>query len=322
LVAEEMWTVVAVTEPLVAAGPNAVTQSPTARSVDAADCVALTGVELVVVTLRVSVLSGVGFVVLELLELLELLEVLELFELVDREKLPGEMSNPDTVRVVPSTAVTLPVAMENDANALRKLLEPDPPPGKDGGVPPPFRRKNPPPFVPAPPPNGNPRPGGTPFTVERAWPVHDPLEVGIVTVMLRAAIVVFEVFDAVPVTATQSPALSELTDSETVLENCVVAVQLTVVWPVMGFCTSMFELLSAATVPLAPESGFVGAAAPAVDANAAATTTAVAPVPRMRVHRRLVRRLLTVSMLLFPLSVSVRSCGAVCRESVWSLVAT
>ena len=62
-----MRTVVAVTEPFVAAGPKALTQSPTARSVDAAVCVALTVVELAVVTLRVSVLvlGLVGFLVFD-----------------------------------------------------------------------------------------------------------------------------------------------------------------------------------------------------------------------------------------------------------------
>ena len=53
-------TVVAVTAPLVAAGPKALTQSPTARSVDAAVWVALTVVELDVVILSVSVLGVVG----------------------------------------------------------------------------------------------------------------------------------------------------------------------------------------------------------------------------------------------------------------------
>ena len=60
-----MRTVVAVTEPFVAAGPKALTQSPTARSVDAAVWVALTVVELAVVTLSVSVLGVVGFLVFD-----------------------------------------------------------------------------------------------------------------------------------------------------------------------------------------------------------------------------------------------------------------
>jgi hypothetical protein len=54
-----MRTVEAVTDPLLAAGPKALTQSPTARSVEAAVWVALTGVELDVVTLSVWTL-GVG----------------------------------------------------------------------------------------------------------------------------------------------------------------------------------------------------------------------------------------------------------------------
>ncbi len=63
-----MRTVVAVTAPFVAAGPKALTQSPTARSVAAAVWVALTVVELEVVILRVSVL-GLGFVVFLVFEL-------------------------------------------------------------------------------------------------------------------------------------------------------------------------------------------------------------------------------------------------------------
>ncbi len=60
-------TVLAVTDPLLAAGPKALTQSPTARSVDAAVCVALTVVVLDVVILSVSVfvLGAVGFFAFE-----------------------------------------------------------------------------------------------------------------------------------------------------------------------------------------------------------------------------------------------------------------
>ena len=54
-------TVVAVTDPLVAAGPKALTQSPTARSVAAAVWVALTVVELDVVILSFSVLGAADF---------------------------------------------------------------------------------------------------------------------------------------------------------------------------------------------------------------------------------------------------------------------
>ena len=64
---EVIRTVVAVTAPLLAAGPKALTQSPTARAVDAAVCVELTVVVLDVVILSVSVfvLGVVGFFVFE-----------------------------------------------------------------------------------------------------------------------------------------------------------------------------------------------------------------------------------------------------------------
>ncbi|HEY6426601.1 MAG TPA: hypothetical protein VIX84_05160, partial [Acidimicrobiales bacterium] len=207
-----MRTVVAVTAPLLAAGPIAVTQSPTARSVDAAVCVLLTGVELEAVTLTVSVLGAVGFVVLELLLL---------FELLVLWKLPGARSNPDTVSVVPLTAVTLPDAMENEPRNRLKLPG-TAPFGNEGRVPlppSPLLRKKPPPPVPA----RKPPPGAAPFARVRPE-VHEPLALGVVTVMVRAAMVVFDDFDAVPVAVTQSPTAMELTDSVTVFEKSVEAV--------------------------------------------------------------------------------------------------
>jgi hypothetical protein len=47
--------------------------------------------------------------------------------------------------------------------------------------------------------------------------------------MLRAAMVVLDDFEGVPVTVTQSPTVRTLTASDTVFENCVEGVQLTVV---------------------------------------------------------------------------------------------
>ena len=124
-------------------------------------------------------------------------------------------------------------------------------------------------------------------------------------VMLRAAIVVLDDFGAVPVALTQSPAARELTASDTVLENCVVPVQLTVVWPVFGFCTSMLEVDGddAATLPLAPLRVLVGAvAAPAADPTVVAATSTVAPEPIHRAQRRrLVLRLVSVCMSDVPL---------------------
>ena len=108
---EVIRTVVAVTAPLLAAGPNALTQSPTARAVDVAVCVALTGVELDVVILRVSVLGGVGFLLFELFELRSLRRSRP------RRSCPADKSMPDTVTVEPLTPVTLPDAMAIDASS-------------------------------------------------------------------------------------------------------------------------------------------------------------------------------------------------------------
>jgi hypothetical protein len=113
-------------------------------------------------------------------------------------------------------------------------------------------------------------------------PVQDPdVEAG-ATEMLRAAMVVLDDFDGVPVTVTQSPAFRTLTASDTVFENCVVSVQLTVVWPVMGLWTSMLDPDNEATVPLAP-SGVgvllvVAAPAPA-EPMIIAAASAVPPAP-------------------------------------------
>jgi hypothetical protein len=115
--AELIRTVVAVTAPLVAAEPKALTQSPTARSVEAAVWVALTVVVLDVVTVSFSVLGVAGLLVL-----------LELFDPL-LEKLPSARVLPETLSVDPLTALTLPVTMDIDANCLRKLLAPEPPLG-------------------------------------------------------------------------------------------------------------------------------------------------------------------------------------------------
>jgi hypothetical protein len=100
------------------------------------------------------------------------------------------------------------------------------------------------------------------------------------------AMVVFDFFDGVPVAVTQLPTVMELTVSETVLENCVAGVQLTVVWPVPAFCTSMLEPVTAATLPETGMGALVGVAAPAAEATIVAATIAVVPVPRHRAQRR------------------------------------
>jgi hypothetical protein len=279
-----MRMVLAVTEPLLAEGPNAETQSPTARALDATVCVVLTGVELVVVTFSDSVSGLVGFFDL----LLEL-----------RVKFPGEIETPETVSVEPFTAVTFPEAMSRLANCLAKLPPPVPL-GKLGRVPPgplppePLRKLNPPgggppdPFPPVLVPNP-PAPALAPQV---------PALLGAVKVMLRAAMVVLDLLDADPVAVTQSPAATALTDSVAVLENVVVDVQFTVVWPLFGFCTSILDAPRAATLPVAPIGGFELDAAPAVEATATAASSAAAPVPRIRAElRNGVRRPVGVSMI-------------------------
>jgi hypothetical protein len=131
--------------------------------------------------------------------------------------------------------------------------------------------------------------------------VHEPEELAVVTVMVRAAIVVLEVFDAVPLTVTQAPLASELTAWVTVLEKVVVGVQLTVVWPEVALWTSMLAPLMEATLPEAPM--FEGEAAPAVEATAVAARSAVTPVPARRIRRRRVPlRLVNDCIVRIPLS--------------------
>jgi hypothetical protein len=127
-----------------------------------------------------------------------------------------------------------------------------------------------------------------------------PLLSGIVTVMLRAAMVVLDFFDADPVAVTQSPTVMALTASVTLFENCVVDVQFTVVCPLLWFWTSMLEPLSAATLPEAPIGAFaVAAPAAALDPSTPATISAAAPLPRRRAQLRPgVRRSVGVSMML------------------------
>jgi hypothetical protein len=127
-----------------------------------------------------------------------------------------------------------------------------------------------------------------------------PLLLGFVTVMLRAAMVVLDFFDADPVAVTQSPTVMALTASVTLFENCVVDVQFTVVCPLLWFWTSMLEPLSAATLPEAPIGAFaVAAPAAALDPSTPATISAAAPLPRRRAQLRPgVRRSVGVSMML------------------------
>ena len=135
--------------------------------------------------------------------------------------------------------------------------------------------------------------------------MHEPLDVGVMTVMDRAAIVVLDFFEAVPVAETQSPTAKELTVSDTVLENEVVDVQLTVVWPVLAFCTSMLVALRAATLPDAPLGRFDVVALSAGVATTASVTSTVAPPPKHRAQRRRFERgLVGVCISKVPLALS------------------
>ena len=270
-----MRTVLAVIEPLVAAGPKAETQSPTASAPEVTDWVVWTVVELDVVTLRVSVLgfAGCWFLLLDL----------------PGVKLPGDSEMPEMVSVDPSMAVTLPDATSKFANCVRKFFPAEPLPGTSRAPPSGMFWGPPPPS--APPRNRNPPAGGPPEPVPgRKVPgpfvvVQVLLPLGVDKVMLRAAMVVFDFFDANPVAVTQSPTATALTDSVTLLENVVVAVQLTVVWPLLGSCTSMLDALSAATLPIAAMGLIEVVAAPAAPAEALepsipAASRVAAPVPR------------------------------------------
>jgi hypothetical protein len=301
-------TVVAVMAPLLAAGPNALTQSPTARSVAPALCVALTVVDFEVVMVRVCVLGGVGVFAFEPDVGVPLVNW------------PGFRLKPETVSVDPLTDFTLPDAMAIEASSLPKLGGPFPVPPREN-EPPPSAFDPPKPGRPPLPRNWKP-PGLPPAAAPSApepsrvrKPAHDPFEVALETVMERAAMVVLDFFDCVPVTVTHSPA-NALMAWLTVLENFVVEVQLTVVWPELAFCTSMLELeaFSAATLPLAPPNPPLGrgvvVAAPAVELRAAAATRAVVPVPTMRAQRRRPGTGLCVDfMFVVPLSVFVFPCS-------------
>ena len=72
-----------------------------------------------------------------------------------------------------------------------------------------------------------------------------PVELGVFTVRLRAATVVLDFFEASPWPSRSRRRRRRRPASVTVLENCVVPVQLTVVWPLAALCTSMLEALRA-----------------------------------------------------------------------------
>ena len=203
-----------------------------------------------VATLMVVVLGVVGF----------------LDDFVDLDA-PGRMDGevPTTVMVEPLMAVTLPEAKAKLAKPPVGKWRADvplgaSPPPKDGRVappdPPPPKRPNPP--VPAPP---NP-------------PVQVPVDEAELIDTDVALIAVEPFFGCCPLTVTQDPTDSALSEAVAVCEKVVVDVQLTAVWPVLGFCTCMLVPETAATVPVAAEKGAEVVAAPAADDTASAETAA------------------------------------------------
>jgi hypothetical protein len=82
--------------------------------------------------------------------------------------------------------------------------------------------------------------------------VHVPEVEGLLIVIDRAAMVVFDFFDFVPVTVRQSPTATALTVSVAVWENTVDVVHETDVCPAVALCTSIVAPEIDATSPLAP----------------------------------------------------------------------
>jgi hypothetical protein len=244
-----MRTVDAVTAPVLLDGPKAVTQSPTASAVDEIDWVSDKVVDDAVVIFSFCVLSLGAFVL-----------VFDADLLVERVK--REFSNvPDSETVEPLTAVTVPLAIARlaaPANDRRALAPgPAPPAPPRGKLPPGGVKPEPlPPAPPAPPPN---RPRPTPPPKPR---VHVPEDDGWLIVMDRAAMVVLDFFDFVPVTVRQSPTATALTDSVAVWVNVVDEVHITDVCPAVALCTSIVVPAIDATSPLAVPTCGVAAPAP------------------------------------------------------------
>jgi hypothetical protein len=134
--------------------------------------------------------------------------------------------------------------------------------------------------------------------------VQVPAVEGLLIVMERAAIVVFDFFDGVPVTVKQSPTATALSVSVAVSENVVLAVQVTAVCAVV-LCTSIVLPVMVATLPLVtlPLAG----AASATDVRANTSDRAPNPAPdaiaifrSLRVLRGAVAIVVVVSLVVIP----------------------
>jgi hypothetical protein len=285
---EVIRTVVAVTEPVLLAGPNALTQSPTATAEDVVVCVSDKVVDFPVVILSFWVL---GFVVFD--------------DFVLVERLKAWLNRvPDKVTVEPLTAVTLPEEIEKFAVPGNDPRPPLVRPGKvpRGGVSPDPVEPVPPNLPPAPPPpappNRPPAPAPPPSPV-----VQVPAVDGLLIVMERAAIVVFDFFDGVPVTVKQSPTATALMVSVAVSENVVVAVQVTAVCAVV-LCTSIVLPVMVATLPLVTLP--LAVAAPAADVRASTNdrqpSAAPVAIPILR-SLRLLRDALAIVVVVSPVEI-------------------
>lgn len=129
---------------------------------------------------------------------------------------PGLNTVPDMEMVEPLTAVTLPLAM---ATSVLPAGRPVPPPPEPPGRPPPLANPPPPPANPPP----------APLAPDPVVLVHVPDDDAGRTETVLAVTVVFDFFEGVPVTDTQSPAAIDDADPSAVWENVVVPVQVTVV---------------------------------------------------------------------------------------------
>jgi hypothetical protein len=263
--------VFAVIAPVSSAGPSAVAHCP------ATTAAAVAGTVWVNVVFEVKVTFDVRVVVLSLVEL-----ELELFvDLLDDLGRTGTV--PTTTRVDPEIEVTLPKASKKvgflaaappDAPLANDPLVNEPPGGRNPPVP------APPAPVPVAPPMPNPPPA-----------VHDPVELGWVTdtlVAVKSVDFALDLDDELLVAVTQSPTATLDEARATVWVKRVDDVQVTVTWPLVGFCTSIeVPASTAAMVPVAVEKAGLGTVVVvvvflAVDAAPADPPTTTTPVARAK----------------------------------------
>ncbi len=280
----------AVIAPVSPAGPSAVAHCPTTTAADVAGTVWVNAVFEVKVTFDVRV------VVLSLVEL----ELVFFVDLLD--DLAGRTGTvPTTAKVEPEIDVTLPNASEKVK--FRAAAPPgNDPLGNDPLVNEPLGGRNPlappAPVLPAPVLPAPPAPNAPPA-------VHDPVELGWEIDTLVAVKWVEDALDfddELLVAVTQSPTARVDEARVTVWVKRVDEVQLTVTWPLDGFCTSIeIPGTTAAMVPEAVEKAGLGIvvvvvvflafdAAPADPPTTATLVTRTRPTPKTVHLRRHIHR--------------------------------